>query len=34
MEQPCGIPKPKHNEGLPQRLVIAISKQKGIVSRL
>ncbi len=34
MDRVYEIPVPEDNRGLPHRLVIAVSKKKGIVSRL
>ncbi len=34
MDQVCEIPAPEDNGGLPRRLVVAVPKKKGIISRL
>ncbi len=34
MDQACEIPVPEDNKGLPRRLVVAVPKKSGIISRL
>ena len=33
MDQACEIPAPEDNGGLPRRLVVAVPKKRGMVSR-